>query len=332
MVLVTGAAGSLGTRLASRLARLGAGSLVLVDNAEAPLVELATSLREEGIVDAVPVLADIRSAHRALDVVARYQPDIVFHVAAYKQLPLLEAFPVEGVAANILGTKHMVDAAGSLGVERFVLFSTDKAVQPTCILGQTKAIAELIVATAGYDTPERRYTSVRLGNVVDSAGSILPLFRRQIARGGPLTVTDPRATRYLMTSAEAVGLAIVAGAVGDSDGVYWLDLDPPVRVLELAWRLVRASSTDVGIDFVGLRDGESLHEQLFTPSDEIATTACDRVYRSTLARVDPAWLTAWIAVLERHVDRASSVGVRATLAEMHAAPRVERTASDARIA
>ena len=314
------------------MTRLGVGALVLVDNAEVPLVELTTALRDEhGFADAAPVLADIRSARRASDVVARYRPDVVFHAAAYKQLPLVEAHPVEGVATNVLATKNMVDAARSLGVERFVLFSTDKAVQPASILGQTKAVAEWIVMTAGGE-PGLCFSAVRLGNVVDSAGSILPFFRRQIARGGPVTVTHAQTTRYLMTSAEAAGLAVVSGAVGDSSGVLWLNLDPPVRILDLARRLVRAASADIGIAFVGLRPGERLHEQLFSTGDEIAVTPCERVFRSAAPHVDPAWLNAWLAVLGRHVERASAAGVRAALAEMHGAAEGELAASGAGVA
>ncbi len=180
IVLVTGAGGSLGAELCTRLTRLGARELVLVDQAEAPLVELATALEyEHGFTDAVPVLADIRSAARTLEVFERHRPDVVFHTAAYKQVPLLEAHPVEAVATNVLATKCVADAARRVGVERFVLFSTDKAVQPTSILGQTKAVAEWIVALAGREA-HARYASVRLGNVVDSSGSILPFFRRQV--------------------------------------------------------------------------------------------------------------------------------------------------------
>jgi FlaA1/EpsC-like NDP-sugar epimerase len=315
-VLVTGAGGSLGTELCARLTRLGARELVLVDQAEAVLVELATALRyDHGFTDAVPVLADIRSEAHAVEVFERYCPDVVFHAAANKHVPLVEANPVEGAATNVLGTKCMVDAARSVGVERFVLFSTDKAVAPTSVLGQTKAVAEWIVATAGREQGSKRYASVRLGNVVDSAGSILPLFRRQVARGGPLTVTHPQMTRYLMTAGEAAGLAIVAGALADSN-VFCLDLGPPVRVLDLARRLAQTTPGDIAIDFVGLRAGERLHEQFFWETDEIAATPCERVLRSTTHHVDPAWLNAWIAALARHVEEASAAGVRAVLSAM----------------
>jgi FlaA1/EpsC-like NDP-sugar epimerase len=291
---------------------------VLVDNAETPLVELTAALLDDhGCVDVEPVLADLRRAERALDVVDRHRPDVIFHAAAYKQVPLLEAHPVEGVATNVLATRHMVEAARSAGVERFVFFSTDKAVEPTSVLGQTKSVAEWIVAATGGP----RYTSIRLGNVVDSAGSILPLFRRQIARGGPVTVTHSQTTRYLLTAVEAAALAIVAGEQGESDNVCWLDPGPPVRILDLARRLV--GDAEIEIELVGLRPGERLHEQLFSESDGIQPTACERVYRSPLPRIDPVWLEAWTATLERHVEAASAAGVRAALAEMHSAPAEE---------
>ena len=165
------------------------------------------------------------------------------------------------------------------------------------------------------------YAAVRLGNVVDSTGSVLPIFRRQVAGGGPVTVTHPHATRYLMTGGEAAGLAIVAGALADSNGVFWLDSGEPVRVLDLAERLATASSPDVGIDFVGLRPGERLHEQLSWNGDEIAATPCERVLRSSLHHVDSEWLSDWLAVLAEQVQRASAAGVRAALAEMHASPK-----------
>jgi FlaA1/EpsC-like NDP-sugar epimerase len=323
VVLVTGAGGSIGAELSKHLTRLGVDSLILLDHAEAPLAALARALREEQMFDrTAPVLADITSRARMLDVFERYRPDVVFHAAAYKHVSLLEEAPVEGVATNVLGTSCVVDAARHAGADRLVLFSTDKAVEPTNILGQTKAVAEWIVAAAGR-AADASHASVRLVNVVDSAGSILPVFRRQIELGGPVTVTDPDATRYVMTADEAAGLAIVAGALADSNGVFWLDSGPPVRVLDLAQRLVSSAARDVGIEFVGLRAGERLHEQLFSNGDEVAATPCEHVWRSPMNRVDPAWLDQWLAVLERHVERASSSLVRAALAEMHAAAASE---------
>jgi FlaA1/EpsC-like NDP-sugar epimerase len=323
-VLVTGAGGSIGTELSVHLTRRGVRTLVLVDHAEGSLVGLARALRDEhGFDEAVPVLADIKSPVRMLEVFERYRPDVVFHAAAYKHVPMLEASPVEGVATNILGTKGIVDAARQVPVERFVLFSTDKAVQPSNILGQTKAVAEWIVAGAGRGMTGGRYASVRLANVVDSTGSILPVFRRQVARGGPVTVTHPKATRFLMTAGEAAGLAIVAGQLADSKSTFWLDSGPPVSVVELARRLAAGASPDVGIEFVGLRPGERLHEQLFSGADEIVATPCERVWSSPMREVDPAWLSRWLAVLSDQVGRASATRVRAALAEMQTGPERE---------
>ena len=320
--MVTGAGGSIGVELSRQLSRLGVDSLVLLDHAEASLVGLARALREEhGFERATPVLADIKNRARIIEVFERYRPDVVFHAAAYKHVPLLESSPVEGVATNVLGTKAIVDAARRVGAGHFVLFSTDKAVQPTNILGQTKAVAEWIVGDARHEH-DGRLASVRLANVVDSAGSILPLFRGQVARGGPVTVTHPRATRYLMTASEAAGLAIVAGRLADSNSTFWLDSGPPVRVLDLARRLATATP-HIRIEFVGLRAGERLHEQLFSNGDEVAPTSCDRIWASPMRHVDSAWLHQWLAVLERHVEQASSTLVRTALAEMHSAAEHE---------
>jgi FlaA1/EpsC-like NDP-sugar epimerase len=322
-VLVTGAGGSIGVELCTQLTSLGVGALVLVDHAEASLVELSRALRDEqGFENAVAVLADIKSPARIFEVFERYRPDVVFHAAAYKHVDLLEASPVEGVATNVFGTTCIVDAARRVSVRRFVLFSTDKAVQPTNILGQTKAVAEWIVAASGREGAGK-YTSIRLGNVVDSAGSILPMFRRQVALGGPVTVTHPKATRYLMTVEEAAGLAIVAGGLADSNSIFWLDSGPPVCVLDLARRLTSAASGDVGIEFVGLRAGERLHERLFSSGDEIGATSCEHVSSSRMHQVDPVWLKRWLEVLEGHVERASATRVRVALAEMHSAAERE---------
>jgi nucleoside-diphosphate-sugar epimerase/SAM-dependent methyltransferase len=315
-VLVTGAAGFVGSHLCARIARLGARELVLVDQAEAALSELMTDLRyDHGVCVPVPVLADIRNRARTIEVFERYRPAVVFHAAAYKQVPLLEASPVEAVANNVLGTKWVVDAACRVDVERFVMFSTDKAVRPTSVLGRTKAIAEWIVSAAGRAQGRHgRYASIRLANVVDSPGSILPLFRRQVASGGPVTVTHPHATRYLMTAGEAAGLAVVAGALADSCGIFWLDLGPPVRVLDFARRLIDVSPYNVEIEFLGLRSGERMHEQLCHRDEDSIATACERLFRSSIRAVDSLWLDSWLAELAEHVDRASASGVRAALA------------------
>jgi FlaA1/EpsC-like NDP-sugar epimerase len=300
------------------------GKLVLVDQAKAGLIVLGIALTDvHGFAGSVPVLADIRSARRVQNVFERHRPSVVFHAAANKHVPLVETQPLEGVASNVLGTRNMVEAARRSGVERFVLFSTDKAVDPTSVLGQTKGVAEWIVAAAGADG---RYAAVRLGNVVDSAGSVLPLFRRQLACGRPLTVTHPEMTRYLMTADEAAALAIIAGALADSTGIFWLDVGPPVQVLTLARRLV---ADHVSIEFVGLRAGERLHERMLWHDDTVQPTACPGVFRSPLRSVDPEWLEDSIAALQEHVDGEAEDALRAQLAAMHAAPRREVALSGA---
>jgi FlaA1/EpsC-like NDP-sugar epimerase len=327
-VLVTGAAGSIGAELCRRLVGAGAARLVLVDQAEAPLVDHADDLAEAE-VEVVPVLADVRSLPRALDVLDRYRPDVIFHAAAYKHVPLLEEHPIEAAATNVLGTAAVVTAAVGAGIERLVLFSTDKAVEPTNVLGLTKAAAESIVASAGRECGAA-YTSIRLGNVVDTAGSVVPRFRRRLDSRRALTITDPRATRYVMTAGEAAELAIAAGGLARPEVVFWLDCGRPVRIVDLALRLGRAHGVDPLIEIVGLRPGERLHELLCRECDDVTATAVPRVMCSPVDRVDPEWLRARVAALARHVGRASAAGVRAALAEFHEESAVPLTVSAAR--
>ena len=316
-VLITGAAGFLGSRLAERVARSEPKRVVLVDSAEGPLVDLVTRGRSEwSSTDAVPVLADIRSPARASDVVARYRPHIVFHAAAYKHVPLVEANPIEGVATNVLGTRNMVEASGAVGVERFVFFSSDKAVRPRNVLGQTKAAAECLVAAAGDQVPGSHYSSIRLANVLDATGGILRCFQRQIQYGGPLTVTDPRATRLLMTSGEAVALALVCAAIGDSSSAFWLDVGPPVRIVDIARKL--AAGREIDIQFIGLRQGENLEEESFSDGNQTSVTRCEGVFKTALPRVDSVWLDAWTAELTELVERASEEEVRCALDAVYA--------------
>ena len=288
---------------------------MLVEQAEGPLVELAGDL-DDAEIEVVPVLADVRSLPRGIDVLERYQPDVVFHAAAYKQVPLLEEHPVEAVATNVLGTAAVVAAALRAGTKRLVLFSTDKAVAPTSVLGRTKAAAEWIVAAAGRESGAA-YTSIRLGNVVDSAGSVVPRFRRRLERGAALTITDPRATRYVMTAGEAAGLALAAGGIARPEVVYWLDCGAPVRIVDLALRLARAYDVEPLIEVVGLRAGERLHERLCREDDVVTATAFPHVLCTPIEHVAPDWLDVRVAALARHADRASAAGVRAALAELH---------------
>ena len=230
-VLVTGAGGSIGSELCRQIAALGADRIILVDHTENALVDIERELAyERRFNSTVPVLADVKNRAKMRRTFDRFRPGVVFHAAAYKHVPLMEANPVESVRNNVFGTGVVAEVASEFGCKRFVLVSTDKAVNPKNVLGQTKALCEWIAeAAAAREHNGTQFISVRFGNVLGSSGSVIPLFRRQIARGGPVTVTHPEMTRYFMTIPEAVQLIIQAGAIGESGEIYVLDMGPPVQ-------------------------------------------------------------------------------------------------------
>jgi FlaA1/EpsC-like NDP-sugar epimerase len=240
-------------------------------------------------------------------VFASYAPTVVFHAAAYKHVPLMEANPLEAVRNNTIGTKVVAEVAVEHGAERFVLVSTDKAVNPRTVMGQSKALCEWIVETWGHrDDVPTRFVAVRFGNVLGSSGSVIPIFRRQIARGGPVTVTHPEMTRFFMTIPEAVQLVIQAGAMAERGQVYVLDMGEPVKIVDLAEKMIRLSGkepgTDVGIEFIGPAPGEKLHEVLVSDDETVAPSAHPKILRVSRAPVDPEWLEAELAELERLVE------------------------------
>ena len=245
-VLVTGAGGSIGSELCRQIARLGAQRLILVDVSERALFEIERELVDERDFSAAfPLLADVGNRAKMRQVFERYRPEVVFHAAAYKHVPMMEANPVESVRNNVLATKVVADVAIEFGAERFVLISTDKAVNPRAVYGQCKALCEWIVESKGArrDVPTR-FVAVRFGNVLGSAGSVIPIFRRQIERGGPVTVTHPDMTRYFMTISEAVSLVVQAGAIGGRGQVFVLDMGEPVRIVDLARNMIRLSGKE----------------------------------------------------------------------------------------
>ena len=246
VVLVTGAGGSIGSELCRQLARAEPTRIVMVDQAESSLYEIERELVDERRFSAcVPVLADVRNRKRLEQVFERYRPDVVFHAAAYKHVPLMEANPLESVANNVLGTRIVADAAIAHGVERFVLISTDKALNPYSVYGQSKTLCEWIVGSHGErDDVPTKFVAVRFGNVLNSAGSVIPLFRRQIERGGPVTVTDAEMTRFFMTIPEAVALVIQAGAIGGRGRILVLDMGEPIRIVDLARNMIRLSGKE----------------------------------------------------------------------------------------
>jgi FlaA1/EpsC-like NDP-sugar epimerase len=306
-VLVTGAGGSIGSELCRQVSRLGPSRLVLVDHAEPALFDIERELvRERSFSGAVAVVADVKDAVKMRQVLIEHRPVVVFHAAAYKHVALMEANPVEAVRNNTLGTRTLVAAAVGAGVERFVLVSTDKAANPKTVMGQSKALCEWIVEAVGHrDDVATRFSAVRFGNVLGSSGSVIPIFRRQIASGGPVTVTHPEMTRFFMTIPEAVQLVVQAGAIAERGQVYVLDMGEPVRILELAERMIRLSGkepgTDVPISFIGPAPGEKLHEALVGDGETVSPSAHEAILRLSRAPVDPAWLDARLAELERLV-------------------------------
>jgi FlaA1/EpsC-like NDP-sugar epimerase len=295
-VLVTGAGGSIGSELCRQIARVGPRRLILVDHAEDNLFEIQRELEEDRHVrTAVPVLADCKEEERMREVFAEYRPAAVFHAAAYKHVGMMELNPVEAVRNNALATRLVARIAGELGVARFVLISTDKAVAPKTVMGASKALAEWAVEAEAATFPQTRYATVRFGNVLGSSGSVVPIFRRQIAAGGPVTVTDERMKRFFMTIPEAVQLVIRAGSLGDSSGeVYVLEMGEPVAIIELARQMIRLSGLepdrDIAIQITGARPGEKLGEKLFDVHEHVASTPAPRIMRADHDPLDPGWV------------------------------------------
>ncbi len=263
-VLVTGAGGSIGSELCRQIARFSPANLVMLDRDESALHTVQMSLEGRALLDSRNlVVADIRDGSRMNEVFNEHRPQVVFHAAALKHLPLLEMYAEEGWKTNVLGTNNVLRAASQVGVTRFVNVSTDKAANPTSVLGYTKRLAEQL--TSWYAHRSRgEWVSVRFGNVLGSRGSMLPAFRKQVENGGPITVTHPDATRYFMTPQEACQLVIQAGAVGHRGEALVLDMGEPVRILDVAKRLAASAATPIDIEFTGLRPGEKLHEELIS--------------------------------------------------------------------
>jgi FlaA1/EpsC-like NDP-sugar epimerase len=326
-VLVTGAGGSIGSELCRQVAALGAEQIVLVDNSENSLVQIDHELQNErGFTSTVPALADVKESAKIRRLFEQHKPTVVFHAAAYKHVPLMEANPLESVRNNVLGTKVLAELAAEHGAKRFVLVSTDKAVRPKNVLGQTKAICEWIVAAAAAcDGNGTSFIAVRFGNVLASSGSVIPLFRRQIALGGPVTVTHPDMQRYFMTIPESVQLIVQAGALGTSGDIFVLDMGEPVKIVDLAHNMIRLSGKepdrDIAVEFIGARPGEKLKEELWGDGETSTATSHPKILRATSAPIDPAWLDDEVAELARLVEAGETVQVVARLAGMVRAPR-----------
>ena len=286
-VLVTGAGGSIGSELALQVSKYGPAELILLDRDESGLHGVQLSIYGKALLDTPDmVLASIRDKDALRRVFESHSPEVVFHAAALKHLPMLEQYPDEGWKTNVLGTQNLLELSAEFGVEKFVNISTDKAANPTSVLGRTKRIAEQLTAWYGQYS-DGTYLSVRFGNVLGSRGSMLHTFRQQIESGGPVTVTHPEVTRYFMTIPEASELVIQAGAIGSDGEVLVLDMGAPIRILDVARRLVTHSGKDIEIVFTGLRSNEKLHEDLFSENESGSRPHHPLISHVTVPAVDP---------------------------------------------
>jgi FlaA1/EpsC-like NDP-sugar epimerase len=294
-VMVTGAAGSIGSELCRQIARLSPGRLILFEIAESPLFYLEMEMREKfPTVGLVPVIGDVRDRGRVEEVVRAHRPAIIIHAAAYKHVPMMEVHPVEAVKTNVLGTRIVAEAAAKFGVERFVLVSTDKAVRPTNVMGATKRLAEMVIHNVANRQGPTVFVAVRFGNVLGSVGSVIPIFRRQLMTTGKLTVTHKDASRYFMLIPEAAGLILQAGAMGEGGEVFVLDMGEPVKIVDLARNLISLSGKEEGVDaeivFTGLRPGEKLHEELIVEGEDVGGTVHPKVMKLIgNEKAPPSW-------------------------------------------
>ena len=322
-VLVTGAGGSIGSELSRQIARVRPKRLVLVDHAEDNLFEIRRHLQDERHFSATAaVLADCKDATRMRELFDEERPSVVFHAAAYKHVPLMEENPVEAVRNNAVATRIVAAAAGEAGVERFVLVSTDKAVAPATVMGASKALAEWAVEAAQNRYHGTRYASVRFGNVLGSSGSVVPIFRRQIAAGGPVTVTDENMSRYFMTIPEAVQLIIRSGELSTGGEVFVLEMGDPVKIMDLARNMIRLSGKEPGVDIaievVGRRPGEKIHEELFEAGERPQPTPAEKILSAERPRVDPQWVESAFLRIEELVYSGDAAGLAGAVAELSA--------------
>ena len=338
VVLVTGAGGSIGKELSRQIARVAPRRLILLDHAEDNLFTIQRELEHDrhvhpSTLDAV--LADCKEEERMREVFGAYRPTVVFHAAAYKHVGLMEQNPVEAVRNNAIATRLMARIAGQAGVKAFLLVSTDKAVAPATVMGASKALAEFALEAEQARFPDTRYCAVRFGNVLGSSGSVVPIFRRQIALGGPVTVTDERMTRYFMTIPEAVQLIVRAGGLSKAQGpvadsereaggeVYVLEMGEPVRILDLARTMIELSGLDpdrdIAIEIVGRRPGEKLHEELFNTYERPQPTPAEKILRAEREHRAPQAVDAMFDQIGLLVLEGDAAGLAAKVAELSAA-------------
>ena len=324
-VLVTGAGGSIGSELCRQIARYNPALLVMLGKGENSIYEIHSELREATLPFTLEaVIADVRDQERIRSVFGKYKPQVIFHAAAHKHVPLMEAQPEEAVFNNIFGTKTVADAANEFGAETFIMISTDKAVNPTSVMGATKRAAELVVQH--MNTISRTtFAAVRFGNVLGSRGSVVPLFRRQIAKGGPITITHPEMKRYFMTIPEASQLVLQAGALAQGGEVFVLDMGEPVKIVDMACDLIQLSGLvpfqDIKIEFTGLRPGEKLFEELLTAEEGTSATQHKKIFTANLHAVDGKKIQRCLLALYGAVHRDEVTAILDELVPSYAAAR-----------
>ena len=313
VVLVTGAGGSIGSEICRQIMRVGPKQLLLLGHGENSIYLINQELKniyKDGPI--IPIIADIRDKQQLDQIFTQYNPQVVFHAAAHKHVPLMEIQPRAAVLNNIYGTRNVADVAGRHGVERFVMISTDKAVNPTSVMGATKRVAEKVIISMN-DTYDTKYITVRFGNVLGSRGSVIPLFKKQIEAGGPVTVTDPEMTRYFMTIPEASQLVLQAGAMGKGGEVFLLDMGEPVKIIDLARNMIRLSGLepdkDIHIKITGLRPGEKKYEELLTSEEGTNRTNHTKIFEAPLDTVDRDWLIEKISTFDSCETDMDVIGV-----------------------
>ena len=321
-VMVTGAGGSIGSELCRQIASFNPQRLLLVDQSEVQLFPIEQELMNSGFGGIIlPLIANIRDTERMHFIFRRFQPAVVFHAAAHKHVPMMESQPGEAIRNNTLGTARLAELAQDYGVERFVMISTDKAINPTNVMGATKRLAETFIqALHSSQTGKTKFMAVRFGNVLGSSGSVIPIFNKQIAAGGPVKVTHPDVTRYFMTISEAAGLVLQSGALGLGGEIFVLDMGKPVKIVDLARQLIELSGLkpddDIEIVFTGLRPGEKLFEELSYQAENLNPTEHQKILR-LLSHPQPLKeVRKQIEVLEAHLHNAESNQLKLLLKEM----------------
>lgn len=307
-IMVTGAGGSIGSEICRQVCRFEPERIVLLGHGENSIYLIHQELQNlyQSRIDIIPVIADVQDRNRIDQIIQTYAPYVIYHAAAHKHVPLMEANPREAVKNNVIGTKNVAELAKQYGVRKFVMISTDKAVNPPNVMGASKRVAEMVVQSLNDDNSKTDLVAVRFGNVLGSRGSVIPLFKKQIEAGGPVTVTHPEMTRYFMTIPEASRLVLQAEALAKGGEVFVLDMGEPVKIVDLAKNLIRLSGytiEDIGIEFTGIRPGEKLYEELLSEEEIHPEQVYEKIYRGKVRTVSNAEIETIVEELTGHFTK-----------------------------